>query len=171
MNFILRSWFGEEEYHDAWHKQLRTTGFYIRFWGRLVIAAAGLCFFAWQQISEPQQWWGSDRFATIVLVITTTQAAGPFFYLLFKVTRRVFLTEPYLERLEEGRFYISVKSALCVLLMTILSILAADGLLGERWYVKPLVFLLTVPVISYWIIFPMLNRFAMRGSGSLKARH
>jgi hypothetical protein len=168
---FLRAWFGEEEYQKAWHTRSRTWSFLLRFWGRLALASAGLCFFLWQQRVEPSRWWGSDGFGMVVLALTASQAAGPGFYLLFHVTRRVFLTEHYLETLQEGRFYVTMKSALCLVLMTILSILAVSGVLGSRWYIKPLVFLLTVPVACFWVFFPALNRAAGRVRGLPKERH
>jgi hypothetical protein len=140
---FLRAWFGSEEYHEARHKRARTWSFPIRFWGRLIIAALGLCFFLWQQITEPSQWWGSDTFATLVLSITALQAAGPFFYLLSKFTLKFFLTEHYREALGAGKVYFTLKSALCILLTTVLSVLVAYGLLGSRWYVKLVAFLLS----------------------------
>lgn len=165
---FLRAWFGGEEYHDAWHKQSRTWSFPLRFWGRLIIASAGLCFFMWQQIIEPSQGWGSDTFAMLVLGLTASQAAGPFVYLLFKGTARFFLTEHYLETLREGRFYVTVKSTLCILLMTFLSVLAVYGVLGTRWYVKLFVFSLTVPVACFWVFLPALNWVGVRWNGFLK---
>lgn len=159
---LLQAWFGEEEYYAVWHKQLRTWSFAFRFWGRLTLSFAGLCFFIWQQIVEPSQWWGSDAFAALVLALTASQAGGPLFYLLWKVTKRVFLTEPYLEALREGRFTVSMKSAFCIVLMTVLSILAADGVLGIRWYIRPLVFFLTMPVAYFWVLIPALNWVAMK---------
>jgi hypothetical protein len=168
---FLWAWFGQEEYHEAWHRRSRTWSFPYRFWGRITLASVGLCFFLWQQFIEPTQWWGSDGFGMSVLALTASQAAGPFFYLLCKVTARVFLTEHYLETLKEGRFYASMKSALCILLMLILSILAVDGFLGSRWYMKPLVFLLTVPVACFWIFFPALNWASRRVRGLPKERH
>jgi hypothetical protein len=162
---FLRVWFGEEEYHDAWHKPSQTWSFSFRFWGRLILSFVGLCFFVWQQLIEPSQWWGSDAFATIVLALTASQAAGPLFYLLYKVTERVFLTKHYLETLREGRFYVSVKSVLCIVLMTALSILARYGFLGIRWYIKPLVFFLTIPVACFWVLLPALNRIGVRVRG------
>jgi len=168
---FLQAWFGEEEYHEAWHTRSRNWSFLLRFWGRLTLASAGLCFFLWQQFIEPSQWWGSDGFGMFVLVFTASQAAGPFFYLLWKVTEKVFLTEHYLETLKEGRFYVTMKSALCIVLMTILSILAVYGFLGSRWYMKPLVFLLTIPVACFWIIFPALNWASGRVRGLPKERH
>src|SRR6266699_5099706 len=162
---LLRAWFGEEEYHDAWHKRSRTRSFSFRFWGRLMVASAGLCFFIWQQFMGPSQWWGSDVFATLVLALTASQGAGPLIYLLFQVTERFFLSEHYLETLREGRFYGNVKSALCIVLMTALSILAVYGVLGTRWYIKPLVFFLTIPVASFWVCLPALNWVGVRVRG------
>jgi hypothetical protein len=49
---FVRAWIGSEEYHEAWYKRSRTWSFPIRFWGRLTMAAAGLCFFLWQQITS-----------------------------------------------------------------------------------------------------------------------
>ena len=148
---FVRAWIGSEEYHEAWYKRSRTWSFPIRFWGRLTIAAAGLCFFLWQQITSSPHGWGSDTFATLVLAITVSQAAGPCFYLLYHWTVRFFLTRHYLEVLAQGRVYFTLKSALCILLMTVLSVLAASGSLGPHWYVKLLVFLLTVPVACFFI--------------------
>jgi len=154
---FLRAWFGEEEYQDAWHKRSQTWSFLPSFWGRLLLASAGLCFFLWQQLIEPSQWWGSDPFATLVLALTASQATGPLAYLLFRATKRIFLTEHYLEALSEGTFYVTVTSALCIVLMTILSLFAASGVLGTRWYMKPLAFFLTVPVAWFWVLLPALN--------------
>lgn len=168
---LLQAWFGLEEYHESWHKQSRNWSWLFRFWGRLTLASVGLCFFLWQQFTEPSQWWGSDGFGMVVLVFTASQAAGPFFYLLFKVTKRFFLTEHYLETLTEGRFYVTKKSAVCIVLMTILSILAVYDVLGSRWYIKPLVFLLTVPVAYFWIFIPALNWVAGKVMGLPKERH
>ncbi len=146
---LLRAWFGEEEYHDAWHKRSRTRSFSFRFWGRLMVASAGR----------------SDVFATLVLALTASQGAGPLIYLLFQVTERFFLSEHYLETLREGRFYGNVKSALCIVLMTALSILAVYGVLGTRWYIKPLVFFLTIPVAWFWVCLPALNWVGVRVRG------
>ncbi len=154
---FLQAWFGSEEYHEAWHKRARTRSFLIRFWGRLIIAALGLCFFLWQQITEPSQWWGSDTFAILVLGITALQAAGPFFYLLSKFTLKFFLTKHYREALGAGKFYFTLKSALCVLFTTVLSVLTAYGFLGTRWYVKLVAFLLTFPVAWFLVFLPALN--------------
>jgi cation transport ATPase len=162
---FLRAWVGEEEYHDAWHKQAQNRSFPLSFWGRLIIAAAGLCFFMWQQTIEPSHWWGSDTFATLVLVLTASQAAGPFVYLLSKGTTRLFLTKHYLETLREGRFYVTTKSTVGILLMTSLSVLAVYGSLGTRWYMKPLVFVLTVPVAWFWVFLPTLNWAGVRWNG------
>ena len=162
---LLRAWFGVEEYLEVWHKQARTWSFAFRFWGRLILSFAGLCFFVWQQIIEPSQGWGSDAFAALVLALTASQALGPLFYLLWKVTKREFLTEHYLETLREGKFYLSVKSAFGIVLMTVLSILAASGLLGVRWYIQPLVFFLTVPVAYFWVLLPAFNWVRARVSG------
>lgn len=162
---FLRSWFGEEEYHDVWHQQAHTWSFAFRFWGRLILSFAGLAFFVWQQIIEPSQWWGSDAFAALVLALTASQALGPLFYLLWKVTKRGFLTEHYLETLRAGRFYVSVKSACGIALMSALSILAASGLLGVRWYIKPLVFFLTMPVAWFWVVLPALTWVGARVRG------
>lgn len=168
---FLQAWFGENEYHEFWHTRSRNWNFLLRFWGRLTLASVGLCFFLWQQIIEPTQWWGSDRFGMLVLALTASQAVGPFFSLLFKVTEKVFLTAHYLETLKEGSFYVTVKSALGIVLTTILSILAVDGVLGSRWYIMPLVFLLTMPVACFWIVFPALNWAAGRVRGLPKESH
>ena len=160
---LLQVWFGVEEYHEIWYQHSRNWSLLFRFWGRLTLASVGLCFFLWQQIIEPSQWWGSDGFGMFVLAFTASQAAGPFFYLLFKITKRIFLTEHYLETLKEGRFYGTRKSALCIVVMTILSLFAILGLIDFRWYLKPLVFLLTVPVVYFWIFFPALNWVAGKG--------
>ena len=162
---FLRAWVGGEEYHDAWHNQSRTRSFLLKFWGRLIIAAAGLCFFLWQQLVEPSQWWGSDTSATLLLALTASQAAGPFVYLLSKGTARLFLTKHYLETLREGRFYVTTKSTVGILLMTTLSVLAVYGSLGTRWYMKPLVFVLSVPVAWFWVLLPALNWAGVRWSG------
>ncbi len=154
---LLQAWFGVEEYQEVWYQYSRNWSLLFRFWGRLILAAVGLCFFLWQQIVEPSQWWGSDNFAMFVLAFTASQATGPFFYLLIKITKRIFLTKHYLETLKEGRFYVTRKSALCIVLMTLLSLGAIFGLLDFRWYLKPLVFLLSVPVAYFWIFFPTLN--------------
>jgi hypothetical protein len=167
--YFLPACFGSEEYHEAWHKRARTWSFPMRFWGRLIIAALGLCFFLWQQITEPAQWWGSDTFATVVLCITTLQAAGPLFYLLFKFTLKFFLTKHYCEALEAGNVYFTLKSALCILLTTIFSVLAAYGFLGTRWYVKLFAFFLTFPVAWFLVIFPVLNWAGVRWVGFPKA--
>lgn len=167
---VLWAWFGVEEYHEVWDKQSRNWSLPFRFWGRFALASVGLCFFLWQQFIEPSQWWGSDGFGMFVLAFTASQAAGPCFYLLFKVTKSFFLTEYYLETLKEGRFYITMKSALCIVLMTILSILAIYGFLGSRWYMKPLVFFLTVPVAYFWIFIPALNWVAGKVRGPAKGK-
>jgi hypothetical protein len=164
---FIRAWIGSTEYHEAWYKRSRTWSFPIRFWGRLTIAAAGLCFFLWQQITHSPQ--GSDTFATLVLAITVSQAAGPCFYLLYQWTVRFFLTRHYLEALAWGRMYLTLKSALCILLMTVLSVLAASGGLGTRWYMKLFVFLLTVPVACFFVFLPALNWVGVRLIGFPKA--
>jgi len=166
---FVRAWIGSEEYHEAWYKRSRTWSFPIRFWGRLTIAAAGLCFFLWQQITYSPHGWGSDTFATLVLAITVSQAAGPYFYLLYQWTVRFFLTRHYLEVLAQGKVYFTLKSALCILLMTVLSVLAASGGLGTRWYMKPFVFLLTVPVACFFVFLPALNWVRVRLIGFPKA--
>jgi hypothetical protein len=56
-------------------------------------------------------------------------------------------------------------------LMTILSILAVSGVLGCRWYIKPLVFLLTVPFACFGVFFPALNLAMGRVRGLPKERH
>jgi len=168
---FVRTWIGSEEYHEAWYKRSRTWSFPIRFWGRLTIAAAGLCFFLWQQITYAPHGWGSDTFATLVLAITVSQAAGPCFYLLYQGTTRFFLTRHYLEALARGRMYFTLKSALCILLTTVLSVLAASGLLGPHWYVKLFVFLLTVPVACFFVLLPALNWVGVRLIGFPKAVH
>jgi hypothetical protein len=159
---FVRAWIGSEEYHEAWYKRSRTWSFPIRFWGRLTLAAAGLCFFLWQQITYFPHGWGSDTFATLVLTITVSQAAGPCFYLLYQLTVRFLLTRHYLEALGRGRMYFTLKSALCILLMTVLSVLAASGALGTRWYMKLFVFLLTVPVACFFVLLPALNWVGVR---------
>jgi hypothetical protein len=159
---LLSAWFGEEEYHGAWHKQAQTRSFAFRFWDRLILSFVGLCFFVWQQIIEPSPWWGSDAFATLVLALTASQALGPLFYLLWRVTKRAFITEHYLKTLRGGRFYVSVKSALWIVLMAILSILAASGFIDIRWYIKLLVFFLTIPVASFWVLIPAFNWLGVR---------
>jgi hypothetical protein len=166
---FLPAYFGSEEYHEAWHRRARMWSFPVRFWGRLIIAALGLCFFLWQQITEPRVWWGSDAFATLVLCITALQAGGPLFYLLFKFTLKFFFTKRYHEALGAGNVYFTLRSALCILLATILSVLAAYGFLGTRWYVKPFVFLLTFPVAWFLVILPVLNWAGVRWIGFPKA--
>ena len=166
---FVRAWIGSEEYHEAWYKRSRTWSSPIRFWGRLTIAAAGLCFFLWQQITYSPHPWGSDMFATLVLAITVSQAAGPCFYLLYQWTVRFFLTRHYLEALARGRMYFTLKSALWILLMTVLSVLAASGALGTHWYVKLFIFLLTVPVTCFFVFLPALNWVGVRLIGFPKA--
>jgi hypothetical protein len=166
---FVRAWIGSEEYHEAWYKRSRTWSFPIRFWGRLTLAAAGLCFFLWQQITYSIHGWGSDTFATLVLAITVSQAAGPGLYLLYQGMARFFLTRHYLETLARGRMYFTLKSALCILLMTVLSVLAASGLLGPHWYVQLFVFLLTVPVACFFVLLPALNWVRVRLVGFPKA--
>jgi hypothetical protein len=68
-----------------------------------------------------------------------------------------FLTSDYRAALGKGKWYFTRKSALSILLMTMLSVLAASGVLGTGWYVKPVVFLLTMPVALFFIIIPALN--------------
>jgi len=167
---FLRAWVGEEEYREAWHARSRTRSFPLRFWGRLALASAGLCFFLWPHIIEPSRWWGSDGFGILVLALILSQAAGPFIYLLFHVTERVFLTRRYREALHEGTFYVTWISVLGLVLMTILSLGAASGVLGSHWYIKPLVFLLTVPVVCFWLVFPAYTWAAARARGSLRER-
>jgi len=166
---FVRAWIGSEEYHEAWHKRSRTWSFPIRFWGRTIIAAAGLCFFLWQQIIHSSLWWESDTFATLVLAVTVSQAAGPCFYLLYQWTVRFFLTRHYLETLAQGRIYFTLKSVLYILLTTVLSVLAAFGLLGTRWYENLFVFLLTVPVACFFVLLPALNWVGVRLIGFPKA--
>ena len=166
---FVRAWIGSEEYHEAWYKRSRTWSFPIRFWGRLTIAAAGLCFFLWQHITYAPHGWESDTFAILVLAITVSQAAGPGFYLLYQGTARFFLTRHYLEALARGRMYLTLKSALCILLMTVLSVLAASGSLGPHWYVQLFVFLLTVPVACFFVLLPALNWVGVRLIGFPKA--
>src|SRR5262249_11483996 len=136
---------------------------------RLTIAGAGLCFFLWQQITYSPHGWGEDTFATLVLAITVSQATGPGFYLLYHWTVRFFLTRHYLEALARGRIYLTLKSVLCILLVTVLSVLAASGLLGHHWYVKLFVFLLTVPVACFFVLLPALNWVGVRLIGFPKA--
>ena len=164
---FVRAWIGSEEYHEAWDKRSRTWSFPIRFWGRLTFAGAGLCFFLWQQITSSPG--GSDTFAPLVLASTVSQAAGPCFYLLYHGTARFFLTRHYLEALARGRMYFTLKSALCILLMTVLSVLAASGSLGFHWYVQLFVFLLTVPVACFFVLLPALNWVGVRLIGFPKA--
>src|SRR6266568_2657828 len=122
---FLQAWIGTREYQEASHLRLHTSTFLLRFWGRLLIATVGLCFFLWQQLVEPPTWWGLDTFATLLLGITVSQAAGPLFYLLFKCTTKFFLTKHYLEALGKGELYFTLKSAICIPLMALLSILTA----------------------------------------------
>jgi len=165
LTYFLRAWIGIREYQEASHIRPQTSTFTLRFWGRLLIAAAGFCFFLWQQIVEPPTWWGSDTFATLLLGITVSQAAGPLFCLLFKCTTKFFLTKHYLEALGKGEFYFTLKSAICIPLMALLSILAAYGFLGTHWYVKLFVFLLTVPAAWFFVFIPALNWAGVRWIG------
>ena len=151
---FLRAWVGEEEYREARLPRSRTRSYFLRFWGRLTLALAGLGFFLWQQITEPAQWWGSDGFGKLVLALTLSQAAGPLLYVFFRVTEGVFLTRRYRETVQEGAFYLTWFSVLGLATMTILSLLAASGFFGSHWYIRPLVFLLTVPVACFWLAFP-----------------
>jgi len=163
--YFLRAWIGIGEYQEVIHARPQTSTFTLRFWGRLFIAAAGVCFFLWQQVVEPPAWWGSDTFATILLGITVSQASGPLFCLLSKCTQKFFLTKHYLETLGKDEFYFTLKSAICIPLVTVLSLLAVYGFLGDRWYVKLFVFLLTVPIASYFVFIPALNWVAIHWIG------
>lgn len=167
---FLRAWVGEEEYREARLTRSRTGGLSLRFWGRLMLASAGLYFFLWQQITEPAQWWGSDGFGMLVLALTLSQAAGPLLYVFFRVTEKVFLTRRYRETLQEGAFYITWFSVLGLATMTILSLLAASGLFGSHWYIKPLVLLLTVPVACFWLVFPAYTWAAARARSTPRER-
>jgi hypothetical protein len=157
LRYFLPAWIGIGEYQEVTHARPQTSTLTLRFYGRLFIAAAGFCFFLWQQLVEPPAWWGSNTFAIFLLGLTVSQASGPLFYLLFKCTKKFFLTKHYLETLGKGKFYFTLKSAICIPLMTVLSILAAYGFLGDRWYVKLFVFLLTVPVAWFFVLIPALN--------------
>ncbi len=169
LTYFFRAWFGVREYQEAAHPRLQTSSFTLRFWGRLLIAAIGVCFFLWQQIVEPPTIWGSNLFATILLFITVSQAMGPLFCFLFIGTRKFFLTRHYLRTLARGEFYFTWKSAICIPLMIALSILAALGFLGPFWYVKLGVFLLTVPVLWFYILMPFLNWIGVRWFGHPKS--
>jgi len=165
LTYFLRAWIGIREYQEFIHAIAQTATFTLRFWGRLLIAAAGVCFFLWQQIVEPPTWLGSDAVATFVLGITVSQAVGPLFCLLYICTKRFFLTQHYLEALGKGEFYFTLKSAISIPLMLLLSILAAYGFLGTHWYVKLFVFLLTVPVAWFFVFMPALNWIGVRWIG------
>jgi uncharacterized membrane protein YkvI len=159
---FLRAWIGSQEYYEVWHKQARTWSFPMRFWGRIVIALTGAGFFAWQQVTQFAQGSGIETFTAIVLVLTITQAIGPLSYLLFKFTKQFFVTEDYLDALSEGRWYFTMKSSLCMLSSASFSIFVVSGSLGAQWYMKPLAFLLTVPIVWFWIIIPAFNRFEVK---------
>jgi hypothetical protein len=167
ITYFLRAWVGSREYHEARHQPTRTWSFPLRFWGRLLIAALGLCFFLWQQLAAPPFW--SGTFATLLLGLTASQAAGPLCYLLHICTTRFFLTPDYRAALSKGKWYFTRKSALSILLVTVLSVLAASGVLGTRWYVKLVVFLLTVPVAWFFVFIPSLNWAEVRWIGLLQS--
>jgi hypothetical protein len=170
--YFFRAWLGIEEYQEAQHKRLRTGSFPLRFGGRLLIASIGVGFFLWQQFFGSREWWKSELFAALVLCLALSQAAGPCFYLLFRSTVRFFLTKHYLNMLGEGRFYLTLKSALSLVLVAWLSALAAYGVLGNRWYIKLFVFFLTFPVVWFFLILPALNWVEMRLLGFPKSvRH
>jgi hypothetical protein len=155
ITYFLRTWVGSSEYHEARHQPTRTWSFPLRFWGRLLIAVLGLCFFLWQQLTAPPFW--SETFATLLLCLTASQAAGPLCYLLYTWTMWFFLTPDYRAALGKGEWYFTRKSALSILLMTMLSVLAASGVLGTRWYVNLVVFLLAAPVAWFFVFIPALN--------------
>lgn len=167
ITYFLRAWVGSSEYHEARHQPSQTWSFPLRFWGRLLIAVLGLCIFLWQQLAAPPNW--SETFVTLLLGLTASQAAGPLCYLLFKCTMQFFLTPDYRAALGKGEWYFTRKSALSLLLMTMLSVLAASGVLGTRWYVKPVVFLLTVLVAWFFVFIPALNWAGVHWIGFPKA--
>jgi len=157
--------FGVQEYREAFLlKSQRSQTWPRRFWGRSGIAFISVVFFLYQQLGYDVHiaFLSSEFVAYTVLLIGLLQAAAPLCYLTIRFFFWFFITERYKRDLERGMWPNPRKSILVLISEAVLIILSALGFLSHPWYLVPLVFFWSIPVILFYLVLPS---FVLWGSG------
>lgn len=153
LSFIL----GIREYHEAFRpKSQRSQTWARRFWSRSGIAFATIIFFLYQQVGNDVHisFISSEAVAYTVLLIGLLVAAAPLGYLAIRFVFWFFITERYKRDLARRKWPEPLKSTLLLIIEAILIVLSALGLLSHPWYLIPLVFFWSIPVIVFYLILP-----------------
>jgi len=154
---LVRLILGVQEYHEAFRsKSQRSPGWSRRFWGRSGIALIAIVFFLYEQFGNDVHlsFFSSEFVAYAVLLIGLLQAAGPLCYLGIRFLFWFFVTEKYKRDLAERKWPDPWKATPVLISEAVLIVLSVLGFLAHPWYLVPLVFFWSIPIILFYLVLP-----------------
>lgn len=154
---LVRVILGIQEYQEAfWSKSQRSPTWPWRFWGRSGIAFTAVVLFLYQQLGYDVHisFISSEVVAYTVLLIGILQAAGPLCYLTLRFPFWFFVTERYKRDLTMRKYPDPWKSIPVLISEAVLVVLSVLQFLSHPWYLVPLVFFWSIPVIIFYLVLP-----------------
>jgi hypothetical protein len=154
---LTRAILGVQEYQEAfWAKSQRSRNWPWRFWGRCGIALIAVVLFLSQQLGSDVHIASltSEFVAYAVLLIGLLQATAPLSYLVLRFFFWFFVTERYKRDLARNKWPDPWKSMVVIMSGAVLIILSILGFLSHPWYLVLLVFLWSIPVMVFYLVFP-----------------